>query len=115
MVNHPILPGTYKLIRDHNTVKKQQDVNSSNEFLDDLNSMKPAGTLYDNLNVSSWGDYNRLFYHPRSLHSLPSTGMDLYAGGIVAASTLDFVDQIMEEDFRFFLEECDHLHVRLPI
>lgn len=66
--------------------------------------------------VRYWSDYNRVFYHPRSIVQLQefelnssiapferwSTGEELF-------SNLDREHDLLDKDLRLFLEEADHL------
>jgi hypothetical protein len=66
--------------------------------------------------VRFWSDYNRVFYHPKSIVQLNEyevnsslmpferwqTGEELFAG-------LDREHDLLDRDLRPFLEECDHL------
>lgn len=67
-------------------------------------------------NIRFWSDYNRVYYHPRSLVQLqvssvtaslsPLTSWD---SGVSLFDTDDREYDILDRDFRFFAEECDQL------
>ncbi|CAL1697854.1 unnamed protein product [Somion occarium] len=68
----------------------------------------------NNHNIRYWSDYDRVFYHPRSLHRLPdvpdyeNTEGD-WMGGQETFTRYNEEHDVMEESFRLFVEECDYL------
>lgn len=66
--------------------------------------------------VRFWSDYNRVFYHPRSIvqlheYELNSTLMpfERWNTGEELFSNLDREHDLLDRDLRLFLEECDQL------
>jgi len=66
--------------------------------------------------VRYWSDYNRVYYHPRSIvqlqeYELSSTLMpfERWATGDELFSGLDKEHDLLDRDLRPFLEECDQL------
>lgn len=66
----------------------------------------------------TWSDYNRVLYHPRSLHPINAYELnssllpfEQWAAGQDLYSSLnhqnDSGDGIIDEDFRIWAEECD--------
>ncbi|KAI7903450.1 tubulin domain-containing protein [Cokeromyces recurvatus] len=74
--------------------------------------------VVDQLDVSvhNWSDYNRIYYHPRSINSIVThqmnndlTPFDKYMIGKQSYQDNEKEVESFEENFRFFVEECDHL------
>ncbi|KAI0370856.1 tubulin nucleotide-binding domain-like protein [Pilatotrama ljubarskyi] len=68
----------------------------------------------DTSNVRFWSDYSRVYYHPRSAQKLPDLAEWERAEGEWNASREAFEKyqhdhEIMENDVRLFVEECDAL------
>ncbi|OJT12345.1 Protein dml-1 [Trametes pubescens] len=68
----------------------------------------------DTSNVRFWSDYSRVYYHPRSFQKLPDLAEWERAEGEWNASKETFEKHehehdIMDDDVRFFIEECDGL------
>ncbi|KAG0194511.1 mtDNA inheritance, partitioning of the mitochondrial organelle [Apophysomyces sp. BC1034] len=65
--------------------------------------------------VEVWSDFNRIFYHPRSINPInthPINGIarfDAYPAGCEAFRDNEKEMDTFDENFRFFAEECDQL------
>ncbi|OAC99483.1 hypothetical protein MUCCIDRAFT_122290, partial [Mucor lusitanicus CBS 277.49] len=66
--------------------------------------------------VNNWSDYNRIYYHPRSVNPIVThqmdndiTPFDNYTIGRQAYQDNEKETDIFEDNFRFFVEECDNL------
>ncbi|KAI9470956.1 MAG: tubulin domain-containing protein [Benjaminiella poitrasii] len=66
--------------------------------------------------VNNWSDYNRIYYHPRSINHITThqmdndlTPFDKYTIGRQAYTDNEKEVDIFEENFRFFVEECDNI------
>lgn len=68
--------------------------------------------------VRYWSDFNRVYYHPRSLlpvslHDIPSasnlSSFSDWATGEDLFNALDKEHDLLDRDARFFAEECDQL------
>jgi hypothetical protein len=78
-----------------------------------------AGTEPPRLTTSSvryWSDFTRVFYHPKSLVQLYDFELnssirpfERYSMGTELFQTLDKEDDIVDRDFRPFVEECDRM------
>lgn len=95
-------------------VEKQQPLQPS-----DYQQSLDAGTSAPTLTTSSvryWSDFSRVFYHPRSLvqlydYELDSSirPFDRFAAGSDLFQSLDKDDDVLDRDFRPFVEECDRM------
>ncbi|KAI8356758.1 tubulin domain-containing protein [Choanephora cucurbitarum] len=74
--------------------------------------------VLDQLNdsVNNWSDYNRIYYHPRSINPIVThqmdneiTPFDNFTIGRQAYVENEKETETFEENFRFFVEECDSL------
>ncbi|KAE8160695.1 tubulin domain-containing protein [Aspergillus tamarii] len=100
---------------DGKEVIQQQTPISQSEYQKNLDAGLPAPKLTTET-VRYWSDYNRLFYHPRSIVQLNdyelnsmimpfedwNVGEDLF-------SDLDKEHDLLDRDVRPFAEECDQL------
>ncbi|KAI8988227.1 tubulin domain-containing protein [Mycotypha africana] len=66
--------------------------------------------------VSNWSDYNRIYYHPRSINPIVTheidndiTPFDNFNIGRQAYRDNEKELELFDENFRFFVEECDNL------
>jgi hypothetical protein len=66
--------------------------------------------------VNNWSDYNRIYYHPRSINQVTTHQMDddinpfdNYTIGRQAYKENEKETDTFDENFRFFAEECDSL------
>ncbi|KAL0086518.1 tubulin domain-containing protein [Phycomyces blakesleeanus] len=66
--------------------------------------------------VKVWSDFNRIYYHPRSMNPIVThqaestlTPFDSYTAGRKAYTDNEKETSIFEDNFRFFVEECDQL------
>lgn len=65
--------------------------------------------------VKFWSDYSRVNLHPRGVHRLPDLPdwEDMEGDWVNGADTFERYDEdndFIEDSFRAFVEECDHLH-----
>ncbi|TQV92380.1 mtDNA inheritance protein Dml1 [Cordyceps javanica] len=102
------------LWRGKSTVHKQEPLQPST-YLQSLD----AGSTPDKLSKTSvryWSDFSRAYYHPKSLNQLydyelhssiqPFERFDM---GKELFHTLDKEQDIVDRDWRPFVEECDHM------
>jgi Tubulin domain len=82
------------------------------EYLDS-NSSPPELTTSS---VRFWSDYNRVFYHPRSLIQLYSDPLTAtlaplrsWTSGAELFESEDREHDVLDRDFRHFAEECDQM------
>ncbi|CEP09224.1 hypothetical protein [Parasitella parasitica] len=66
--------------------------------------------------VNNWSDYNRIYYHPRSINPIVThqmdndiTPFDNFTIGRQSYRDNEKETDIFENNFRFFVEECDNL------
>ncbi|CAO3622466.1 unnamed protein product [Cunninghamella echinulata] len=66
--------------------------------------------------VTNWSDFNRVYYHPRSLNTItthqvddPLTPFDTYTSGRQAYIDNEKIVEIFDNEFRNMLEECDQI------
>ncbi|CAO3646678.1 unnamed protein product [Cunninghamella blakesleeana] len=66
--------------------------------------------------VTNWSDYNRVYYHPRSLNTItthqvddPLTPFDTFTSGRQSYIDNEKQVEIFDNEFRNMLEECDQL------
>lgn len=66
--------------------------------------------------VNNWSDYNRIYYHPRTINPIMThqvddavTPFDNYVIGRQAYRENEKEMDTFDENFRFFVEECDSL------
>ncbi|KAH8169531.1 tubulin domain-containing protein [Sarocladium implicatum] len=95
-------------------VEKQKPLQPS-EYQQSLDAGTAAPTLTTS-SVRYWSDFSRVFYHPRSLvqlydYELDSSirPFDRFAAGSDLFQSLDKDDDILDRDFRPFVEECDRM------
>ncbi|KAJ2904619.1 dml-1 [Zalerion maritima] len=96
------------------TVKRLPEipVTDYQQSLDQGNTPKALTTS----SVRYWSDYNRVFYHPRSIvqindydvHSSPNP-FDKWAAGDLLFQTLDREHDLVDRDLRPFVEEADQM------
>jgi hypothetical protein len=95
-------------------IEKQKPLQPS-EYQQSLDAGTPAPKLTTS-SVRYWSDFSRVYYHPRSLVQLYDYELnssiqpfDRFAAGAELFSTLDKDDDIVDRDFRPFVEECDRM------
>ncbi|KAI5294063.1 mtDNA inheritance, partitioning of the mitochondrial organelle [Ascosphaera acerosa] len=95
-------------------VEKQPRIAPS-EYQQSLEAALPAPRLTAQ-SVRYWSDFNRVFYHPRSIVHLHEYQLgsqiapfDTWTAGEELYQTIDREDDIIDRDFRAFAEECDSL------
>ncbi|KAI8647274.1 tubulin domain-containing protein [Parasitella parasitica] len=66
--------------------------------------------------VNNWSDYNRIYYHPRTINPIVThqmdndiTPFDNFTIGKQSYQDNEKEMDIFEDNFRFFVEECDNL------
>ncbi|KAI9319976.1 tubulin domain-containing protein, partial [Dichotomocladium elegans] len=66
--------------------------------------------------VTTWSDFNRLYYHPRSINQITTHQMndsikpyDAYTVGRQSYAEYERETETFEDNFRRFTEECDNL------
>lgn len=95
-----------------------------NQYQHELDRMEAENDPNVNVNVlqqldssvNNWSDYNRIYYHPRSINPIVThqmdneiTPFDSYTIGREAYGENEKEMDIFEDNFRFFVEECDSL------
>jgi hypothetical protein len=87
---------------------RMESENDPNISLDVLQSLDST--------VNNWSDYNRIYYHPKSINPIVThqmdneiTPFDNYTIGRQAYQENEKEMDIFEDNFRFFVEECDNL------
>ena len=81
------------------------------EFLDEGNNQPGL----DVNSVRYWSDYNKLYYHPRSIVQLSDNEIsglrpfETWQTGEELFDRLDREHEMYDHDFRHFVEECDQL------
>ncbi|KAI0072181.1 tubulin nucleotide-binding domain-like protein [Panus rudis PR-1116 ss-1] len=81
---------------------------------EDEDAAEAKVTGHTTTDMRFWSDYSRVFYHPRSLQRLPDLAdYDDVEGDWMSSQEAfakhDEDHDFLEGDFRFFVEECDHL------
>ncbi|KAI9261367.1 tubulin domain-containing protein [Helicostylum pulchrum] len=115
---------------DHQQVTWEQGVNridrsiSKSQYQHELDRMETENDPNVNLDivqqldssVNNWSDYNRIYYHPRSVNPITThqmdneiTPFDNYTIGRQSYNENEKEMDIFEDNFRFFVEECDNL------
>ncbi|KAF2672577.1 tubulin nucleotide-binding domain-like protein [Microthyrium microscopicum] len=79
----------------------------------DSNTTPPPLTSSD---IRFWSDYNRVFYHPRSLQQLHIDSITAslspihsWSAGVELFEADDKENDVLDRDFRYFAEECDQM------
>ncbi|CDS11095.1 hypothetical protein LRAMOSA03359 [Lichtheimia ramosa] len=87
--------------------RMEQDPNTAME-MDAITSLDQS--------VKTWSDYNRIYYHPRSMNQITTHHMDdtinpfdAYTVGRQSFSDYERETESYEDNFRHFVEECDNL------
>ncbi|KAI9207328.1 Tubulin/FtsZ, GTPase domain-containing protein [Polychytrium aggregatum] len=105
--------------------RHESDLHPKNAFLQHLDEAQlpapeqpPVQSYAKNLDqtVRVWSDFNRMFYHPKSIVQLPqyTHGSEeqpfaLFSQGMEVMADADTYDDVIDERLRFFMEECDAL------
>ncbi|KAL7918516.1 tubulin domain-containing protein [Trichoderma austrokoningii] len=94
----------------------KQDAVSSIDYQKDLDAGIPPSKKLAATDVRYWSDFSRVYYHPKSLvqlydYELHSSIMpfERHAMGAELFSSLDKEDEIVDRDWRPFVEECDQM------
>lgn len=85
----------------------QQSLDTGN--LEDTTSLSTSTVKY-------WSDFNRVFYHPRSIIQLSDFELnsslmpfDRWDEGDTLFASIDKEHDVLDRDLRFFAEECDRM------
>ncbi|KAI8329579.1 tubulin domain-containing protein [Blakeslea trispora] len=106
--------GIHRINRTLSKSKYQQEL----DRMETENDVQMDPHVLDQLDdsVNNWSDYNRIYYHPRSINPIVThqmdndlTPFDNYTIGRQAYVENEKETEIFEENFRFFVEECDSL------
>ncbi|ORX52832.1 tubulin nucleotide-binding domain-like protein [Hesseltinella vesiculosa] len=86
------------------------------QLLEQGQALKQDASEHLDTTVASWADFNRVYYHPRSMNTLtshqadnPLTPFDTYAIGRSAYQELDREADVYDDLLRHSIEECDQL------
>lgn len=86
-------------------MENENDINMNTSVITDLDRT-----------VNNWSDYNRIYYHPRTINPITThqiddavSPFDTYVIGRQAYRDNEKEMDIFDENFRFFVEECDSL------
>jgi hypothetical protein len=108
-------PGLPKGLWDGNVVVRQQTPIAQSEYQKSLDQGLPTPQLTAET-VRYWSDFNRVYYHPRSIvqlneYELNSQLMPFenYIAGDELFNSIDKEHDILDRDVRSFAEECDQL------
>ncbi|EEP82223.1 conserved hypothetical protein [Uncinocarpus reesii 1704] len=100
---------------DGNEVIQRQTVIPANEYQKSLELGLPLPKLTSE-SVRYWSDFNRLFYHPKSIVQLNEYDLNSqllpfedWSVGESLFNSLDREHDLLDRDFRTFAEECDQL------
>ncbi|KAI9789555.1 MAG: mtDNA inheritance, partitioning of the mitochondrial organelle [Peltula sp. TS41687] len=100
---------------DGSTVVQQQPLIGKNAYQQSLEDNLQPPTLSTET-VRYWSDFNRVFYHPKSILSLSQHEMnsslrpiETWSAGEEMYTSLSKEHDPFDEDFRAFAEECDLL------
>lgn len=101
--------------REGNQVIQREPEIPRNEYQKNLDLGLPTPQLTSE-SVRYWSDFNRLFYHPKSIFQLNDSEFDSqvrpfdnWSAGEDLFRSLDQEHDIIDSDFRPFIEECDCL------
>jgi hypothetical protein len=101
--------------RDGNEVVQPQTAIAQSDYQKSLDAGVPPPPLTSS-SVRYWSDFNRVFYHPRSIvqvneYELNSSLMPFedWSIGEDLFRDLDKEHDLLDRDLRLFAEECDHL------
>ncbi|KIW33030.1 protein DML1, variant [Cladophialophora immunda] len=108
--SHPA-PGLW----DGNTARRQEQAIEPSEYQKNLDLGLPTTQLHAS-DVRYWSDFNRVFYHPRSIvqlneYELNSQLMPFenWSAGEDLFESLDKEFDLLDRDVRPFVEECDQV------
>ncbi|KAI8374683.1 tubulin domain-containing protein [Radiomyces spectabilis] len=100
-------------VREKN--RYQQELDRLDENTSNAMDLDVAAQMLDTT-VTTWSDYNRIFYHPRSVNTIqthtaenPLHPFNVYSAGRQAYDDNEKETDIFDDNFRFFAEECDQL------
>lgn len=96
-------------------VTQRQPQLPQNDFLQSLSHGGEPAPLSTS-SVKYWSDFNRVYYHPRSLVQIYETDLgleqrafDSWQHGEDLFNTLDKQEELVDRDVRPFVEECDQM------
>ena len=102
-------------LRDGPTVVRKEPTIGTSQYQIDLDQGSASSALTTDT-VRYWSDFNRVFYHPRSINQLNEyelnsslTPFDSWDAGEELFGTLDKEHDLLDRDLRPFVEECDQL------
>ena len=97
------------------SVTQRQPQLPQNDFLRSLNDGGASARLSTS-SVQFWSDFNRVYYHPRSLIQIYETDLgleqrafDSWEHGEELFQALDRQEELVDRDVRPFVEECDQM------
>lgn len=103
------------MIRNGKTVIQKQPKIAQNEYQRSLDQGLPTPQLTAST-VRYWSDFNRVYYHPRSIVQLSEYELNSqlepfrnWETGAELFRDLDKENDLLDRDVRLFAEECDQL------
>ncbi|ORZ01731.1 tubulin domain-domain-containing protein [Syncephalastrum racemosum] len=97
-------------------VAPQYPKHAYQEHLDQLETDPNADHQIDDASIQTWSDYNRIYYHPRSMNTITThhkedtiAPFDTYTVGRQSYEDFDREEETFDGAFRFFAEDCDNL------
>ncbi|KAF0427634.1 tubulin nucleotide-binding domain-like protein [Gigaspora margarita] len=98
-------------------LEEEEEKGISAEYADNMDNMEVDSTEKDfhlDETVKMWSDFNRIYYHPRSINTISNYSLgddsmpfDVFSYGKNAYFSQQKEEDSFEENFRFFIEECD--------
>lgn len=104
-----------KANREGSTTRQQQPTIQTSQYQTNLDLGLPNQQLQET-DVRYWSDFNRVYFHPRSIvqlneYELNSQLMpfEKWSSGEELFENLDRESGLVDRDVRPFVEECDHM------
>ena len=101
--------------RQGNTSTQKQPIIKTNDYQQKLSQGLPTSQLTTD-QIRYWSDFNRVFYHPRSIVQLNENELtsqllpfESWHAGQDLFNDLDKKSDLLDRDVRPFAEECDQL------